>query len=387
MSTSHSQPGEASDGSDASALLHELRERAVRLLARMYLPQEKLFCFRLRRDETGGNPPRHVIEGISLRYTAIVLLALAREDSTLSEQIFGEHRIDQVLDRLIETALTSDELGSVALALWAARAWKREDADRLLEHLRKFDPLTGSHPTVEVAWCLTAQSIDGDSAGRDEPFARQLADRLMRSFSERSELFPHWPAGADAPWSRAHVSCYADLVYPIQALSHYSRFAQDPQALSVARRGADKMCALQGPQGQWWWHYDVRTGRLLEPFPVYAVHQDAMGPMALYDCQDAGGGDYRAAIRQSVLWFDNAPELTDFNLNDRSSDVIWRKVARNEPGKLTRSLQAMTSRIWSGMRAPGVNCLFKPGKVDFESRPYHMGWILYAFTTDRIGSL
>ena len=47
----------------------------------------------------------------------------------------------------------------------------------------------------------------------------------------------------------------------------------------TARPHASASCRV--PHGQWWWHYDVRDGSVVERYPVYSVHQHAMAPMAL----------------------------------------------------------------------------------------------------------
>ena len=120
-------------------------------------------------------------------------------------------------------------------------------------------------------------------------------------------------------------------------------------------------------------------GQVVEPYPVYAVHQDGMAPMALYALQAAGGDAYPQAIARSVDWLINAPELRG-SLVDGSAKVIWRKVARREPGKLSRSLQAGASRIHPGLRVPGTDTFLPRGALDYETRPYPMGWILYAWS-------
>ena len=88
--------------------------------------------------------------------------------------------------------------------------------------------------------------------------------------------------GSDVPKLRGHVSCFADFVYPIQALSYYHQATRDARAAEVAISCAERMCQMQGPEGQWWWHFDIRAGRLVEGYPVYSVHQDSMAPMALF---------------------------------------------------------------------------------------------------------
>ena len=83
----------------------------------------------------------------------------------------------------------------------------------------------------------------------------------------------------------------------------------DPRALDIARQCAQHICALQGKSGQWWWHYDYRTGEILEGYPVYSVHQDAMAPMALLALEEAGGGDYWAPIAKGLQWLYSPPKF------------------------------------------------------------------------------
>jgi hypothetical protein len=350
-----------------------MRSLAMDGLRRMYRPEEGLFAFRLRRAEGQDR-----LEGASLRYTAIVLIALADEANDVVSACLPATDPHALCGRLAGHAVRSSDLGDVALSLWAARRWRHDSAAALLSRLQSMGPAQGVYPTVEVSWCLTALTVE-PAPRPDDRLAEAIVRRLLASFQPQSALFPHWPADVHVSWMRGHVACFADLVYPIQALSQYYRAVGDPAALDAARACARQMCALQGPDGQWWWHYDVRTGRVIEKYPVYAVHQDAMGPMALYALQAACGDACPQAIARSVDWLMQAPEL-DGSLVDRAANVIWRKVARREPGKLSRSVQAAASRIHPGLRFPGAGVLFPPTAVDYESRPYHMGWILYAWS-------
>ncbi len=357
---------------DLARTAEPLRELAIRALERMYLSQQGLFAFRLRRTDQGD-----VLEGVSRRYTAVALIGLAGQPPATARQVLAGHDPLEVCDRLLMDLASMGDLGEVALTLWAGRALGHPRAVLALERLRSMQPQRGACPTVELAWCLTALSVQADAAG-DAQLAGAIAQRLVASFQSTSQLFPHWPRGARRPWLRAHVTCFADLVYPIQALSQHHRVAGSAEAMDVARRCARRMCQLQGPDGQWWWHYDVRTGRAVERYPVYAVHQDAMAPMALLAVQQAGGEDCSDAIARGLGWLADAPEIGGSLVDDRAS-VIWRKVARKEPGKLSRSLQAAASRVHPALRVPGLGMVFRPGRVDYESRPYHMGWILYAW--------
>ena len=49
---------------------------------------------------------------------------------------------------------------------------------------------------------------------------------------------------------------------------------------------------------------------------------------------------------------------------------------RGEQESEARQLRAVATSIAPGFRLGALDALFPPGKVDWESRPYHLGWIL-----------
>ena len=344
----------------------------------MYRPKEQLFAFRLRRNDQG-----EVLEGVSRRYTAMALIGLAGEDQHIAAEVLGNHSREYVCGRLLADLGESQELGEVALTTWAARMLQHQLAHKAVETLRRMYPARGAYPTIELSWALTALVIGGCPT-TDMPLARRIADVLIGSFNQKSGLFPHGPARKGLLGLGAHVSCFADFVYPIQALSYYYQATGDVLAAEIACSCADRMCQLQGAKGQWWWHFDVRTGQVVERYPVYSVHQDSMVPMALFALAKSCGRDYSASIEKGLHWLANPPEIPG-TLVDTERDVIWRKVARREPGRLVTRLQAMASYMHPAIRLPGVDVAFPPNSIDYESRPYHMGWILHAWPPEAEG--
>lgn len=359
----------------SSGIVDGIREIGIRSLGRMYRPEAGLFMFRLRRDRNGI-----VSEGISRRYSAIALIGLAGEEDRVVTSVLGGEGLRDVCGRLAGGISRAGNLGDVALAFWASCAVEYPDRRELLERLVRLESAKRVHPAVEVAWALAALCADPDSSSGE--LRENLAGRLIASFNARSGVFPH-QIGENGAGARSHVSCFADMVYPIHALSLYHGLSGDRAALDVAGRCAMRICGEQGPAGQWWWHYDLRTGDVVEPYPVYAIHQDAMAPMALFAHREAGGADFGAHVARGLSWLSGSPELDGGSLIDRDADIIWRKVARSEPGKLSRYAQALASRIHPSLRVPGLNRMFPPVAVDFEDRPYHPGWVLYAFPKER----
>jgi hypothetical protein len=359
-----------------TGLVARLRSLALQALARMYRPEERLFVFRLRRGPRGQVLP----EGLSRRYTAIALIGLAGEGEAAARPVLNGHGPHDVCGRLMAEVVRSTNLGDVALTLWAAAAVGYPDRRWAWDRLVELAPAHRPHPVVELAWTLLALCASDEPPGNG--LRDRVADRLLAAFQSRSALFPHL-AGVNGRGGRSHVACFADLVYPVHALTRYFEVSGNEAALDAARRCAERVCRAQGPAGQWWWHWDVRTGAVIEPYPVYAVHQDAMAPMAFLGLQDAAGGDFARPVARGLAWLASAPELGGGSLVDPGAGLIWRKVARREPRKLSRYLQALASRLHPALRVPGVDLAFPPGAVDHEDRPYHAGWVLHAWPRER----
>jgi hypothetical protein len=142
--------------------------------------------------------------------------------------------------------------------------------------------------------------------------------------------------------------------------------------LNAAQRCAEAICRMQGPSGQWWWHYDARNGRIFERYPVYAVHQDGMAPMALFALGEVARLDFSEPIYKVLAWISGNNELGR-DLCDSSSGVIWRSVYRPASWKKRRDEVRELLRL--RQVAEPVDDL----KIVFECRPYHLGWLLYAF--------
>jgi len=197
----------------------------------------------------------------------------------------------------------------------------------------------------------------------------------MDSWSPGSGLFPHAVGPGLVPRWRSHVACFADQVYPIQALARLHMAIGDIDALATAQACTDRICQLQGNAGQWWWHYDVRTGSVVEGYPVYSVHQHAMGPMALLDLRAAGGSVEMSTIANSLRWMQARPESGEDIIRE-DLDLTWRKVARRDPLKLVRAGMALTTAARPGWRPTRLDKVLTPGVIDRECRPYELGWLL-----------
>jgi hypothetical protein len=350
-------------------LVSKMRRIAVWALRDMYRPQEGLVVFRKKKGANGIT-----YEGLSRRYTAIVLIALANEESAVVEGILGGQAPGSVCRRLEQHLSAAPNLGDAALTLWACCVHNLGDRRQSREMLRERIRYASWYPTVEAAWALKALCVDRDAEAGD--LRERLAKELMAAFNPAAAVFSHSIGNRRS--FRDHVSCFADQIYPIQALCAYHRLMENKRALEIAGRCAEKICDVQGASGQWWWHYDRRTGKVIEGYPVYSVHQDAMAPMALFDLHRSGGADFTKAVAKGLSWMENAPEI-NASLIDPTHCAIWRKVDRRGPRKFTRYLKAAAGRIHASLPMSWIDPWFPPDSVDYECRPYHLAWLLFTW--------
>lgn len=316
--------------------------------------------------------------GTSLRYGAITALGLLRLPEPDQRTVLGGMT---AIDLVGQQAKRIDEisgLGDAALVCWAVAESGHADLDHALQRLAALDQPERPVDVVSAAWVVSALAAARPLADVE----RHLAAARQRLLAARGPaVYPH-TTSPDTPWYRAHVGSFADQVYPIQALARLHRSADDPEALAVAGTVAGAICSAQGAGGQWWWHYDSRTGAVVEGYPVYSVHQHAMGPMALLDLADAGGDGHLDAIRRGLRWLAEPPEVRSPGpgpLVLEEPPITWRKVARADHRKIVRGLRAASTRIIPGARVAALDRIYPPDVVDHECRPYELGWLLYTW--------
>jgi hypothetical protein len=367
----------------SAADIDQLCGQALKALPAMYRPDSQQFVQTVRKDPTVATGLRQ--EGSNLRYAAIAALGLAWTSPQAQRTVLAGWTAAELARHTTEVATDpATDLGAVALAGWARAEIAGEISQPVYDRLLAEVLAGGPQPTVDFSWTLSA--LLAALVVQDRPELRQAAtlaaDRLLDAQAGQGIWGHHLPRSALARY-RAHVGCFADQVYPIQALARYARATGDGRALAAANRCAGRIVELQGDAGQWWWHYDARTGDVVEGYPVYSVHQHAMAPMALFDLLEAGGDDHRAAILDGLGWLRRHPEPGGA-LIDPGTGAIWRKIGRREPGKATRSLRAVSTSVSPRWKLKVLDAIFAPGEVDYECRPYELGWLLYAWLSGGI---
>lgn len=357
-------------------LLDHLTRLSLGGLTSMYVPAERTFVQTLR-GLAGPHGPVSDAQGRNLRYAAISALGLRCVPINNQVAVLDGLGAGDFAREVGRQARTHADPGAVALAAWAVAEVTGEVDSMLYTRLRDWLTSRAPLPTVDVAWMVTAATAAGELSDAFGDIAVLGRDRLMAAQGPKG-IFPHALPAQSLGRFRAHVGCFADQVYPIQALGRHAAAEGDRGALRAANQCADAICELQGEAGQWWWHYDSRDGSVVERFPVYSVHQHAMAPMALFDLLECGGDDHTDEVLLGLDWLRTHPE-TFSELVDEERGVVWRKVGRHEPSKAARKVAAVTTSLRRGAHLPGVDRLWPATKVDHECRPYELGWLLYAW--------
>lgn len=331
------------------------------------------------RDE--GNR-KFAPEGYSIRYAAISQIGIMR---WLRYHPNDKPFLPDLWPRILARIDSINHIGDFALLLWAAAESGRDDCDRFVKMLvQRWPEGQRISNAVELGWVVQSLVCLSELADLDADTKKVLKaayDKLLKLYNPDSRLFArHDRAGLKEMLSR-RVACFADQVYPILALANYGRHFHDLRSSDVAVAVADTICRLQGPQGQWWWHYDVQTGKVAEEYPVFSVHQHGMAPMALFAVDAVVGTDHRPYIEKGLVWLDGQNELNE-QMIESDKGIIWRDIHRREIGKMFRLIRGLlvTTGLTGTHRLAGKNLFGYV--INRECRPYELGWLLYAWAEE-----
>jgi len=308
--------------------------------------------------------------------TAICLISICRSGT-------DPKRIDldcgAAMDALVESGRRLGYRGGAGLVIWANAVTEGPPLSELLRRLNvSLKDATGhvaQITTMETAWLVSglAHEYSRDPSEWTRRMLGEVVEGLLSRFDPQACLFHH--ASESAPLKhrlRRHLPNFADQIYPVQACSHAGAVGV-PQALRAAGDCAARLVELQGELGQWWWHYNSRTGAVAQPYPVYSVHQHAMAPMALMGLTAAGGEDFTAAIVRSLAWISDNELGVD--LLDGHTGTIWRdiEVKESSPRRLVRTAGSLLGGevVPDSMSADDLT-------VNYETRPYEWGWCMFA---------
>ncbi len=368
----------AAQPQESQGTVQRLISLSARGLVSMFDERTRLFCNKLEKADEGVRQ-----QGTSPRYTAMTLLGLNRLEQT---GVRSPIEIAPVLETLLADTGWVDNIGDLGLLIWLCShlaSDRLEDVNDRLDvrgALQRYPDAERGH-TMEMAWLLTGLSYWAlarpETSQGLKPLATEVYRRLEANQGKHGFFGHSSGKGSLTGRMRGWIGSFADQVYPTYAMALFSKVYGHREAQIRALQCGVAVCEAQGEQGQWWWHYNSRNGRVIDGYPVYSVHQHAMGPMALFLLGDVTGRDFSPWIYRGLEWINGKNELA-FNMESAAFNLVWRCFFRTS-SRFARYVDAMLS--------PGAKATPSPKdlKILFECRPYELGWLLYAFA-GRAGS-
>jgi hypothetical protein len=317
-------------------------------------------------------PPNESLPKSDVFYTLNVLLGLARvrrvPASIDLSAIFHRNAAD-----LVTLPVSKYAFG---VALWAAAELRFDLPSEVLRHI---DVMLSDRKNW---WSYRAQDLGMIAVGvsaqaKLDPIkwshiAAQLFAFLVERYLSRSGLFYDAAFGP-----RRRFASFASQTYLTLACYAYGELAGDTRAIEIANTCTRKIIARQGPNGEWPWFFDATSGRVVDFYEIYSVHQCGMAPAFLEHAERHGVAEARGAMIKGFNWILgknqlNIPMLvTDLHMTIRS------QVRKGElHTKMRRVLRSFQNSILGRDAA-----LIDPAGLELrqECRSYELGWILWSF--------
>lgn len=364
---------------DLAGAMESHRLRALKLMPQHFVADAGLFSHKAFLD---GGTCRNI--GTNALYSAACLIGLTSDGSTEADRLLGEIG-GACAGGVLRLAESSEDPALLGAAMWALALLGDERTAHLVLRVSSLDPRRSTSMGVGLALAgLAAAARGAASIGeRALSIAGPWAETLASRFVKRAGIFAATSPDAHRidPLHR-YVTSFASQVYPIVGLAEYA-LATSSAPLECTFAAADSIRRKQGSLGQWWWMYSSRTGEVIEGYPVYVVHQDAMAVMALAGLARFGDDSYAQPLERGLRWLNGENEL-DRPLVSDAPAWYFRAIQRrgSDPdafGGMSRAAHVrLLLRSVTGGAERGRPQRSGSLEVLTEDRSYHLGWVLVA---------
>ena len=370
-------------------MLKKLAQLANEGLKKMYLSEKGIFCHRLlgsKLQKEGENP----------FYTLMAIIGLAKaRKKGLKPSFVPEDLFQNVLNNFA----TTDYLGFWSYALWAAFILEDKNINSIVTRCEKlFKNLLNLRKPIrsmEIAYLLygICEYLTKERSKKLITLADEVFQALIKTFHETSGLFSFTTRTSRKNIVMMRINqnlgSFASQINSIMALSKYYQISDNKTALKIAKDCANVICNFQGELGQWWWIYNAKKGFIVEGYPVYSIHQDGVAIVSFLELQKSLGEPlYEKNLKKGLQWLEGQNELK-IKMYDEKNKIIWRAIQRKEnPSSQETGSWGLGKKSYFKMQLASLlnSSIVKkfplPDKYELllESRPYHNGWILLAWS-------
>ena len=280
-----------------------LVDYALKGLDRCWLPECGRWSHIYHLD--GRDPPNESVPPSDVFYTLNVLLGLARVQNFPRGINLPETYRRNVV-QLLTLPVSKYAFG---MALWAGAELQLEVPADVLRHVEAMladKDQWRSFRAQDLGMILVGVVAQAKLDRKKwSPIAAGLFAFLVDRYCSPSGLF------FDAAFGpRRRYASFATQTYLQLACYAYGELVNDNRAIEIANACAQKLIALQGPNGEWPWFFDAASGLVVDFYEVYPVHQYGMAPAFLERAEQHGVPQARAAIIKGFNWVLGRNQLT-----------------------------------------------------------------------------
>ena len=355
---------------DVQPDVRALNSLAVRSLVSLYDEPSGLFSGRATLSDNSLQ-----LSEPSRKHSVVALLGLHR---LVESGGYVPFDLAAIRDAVLKDNSWVTNAGELGLLTWFAAVCAPEELDRIFKEFDFENALSiyadgRQGRTNGIAWFLAGLAHARMARPNSPSLLEDLAVdayHLLTGNQGDDGIFGH---AAQPGFPRealyARLGSFTDQIYAIYSLSVFARAFQVEEPLDAALSCANAVCGLQGEMGQWWFLYDKRTTKVVNPYPVFSVHQDGTAPCGLLALEEATGRSFQPSIFKGLPWVFGANEL-GADLRNLDKGLIWHSIGPAK--KITRYWKAVLG-ILKISPNPHANDL----AIRYECRPDHFGWLLY----------
>jgi hypothetical protein len=343
---------------------------ALKGLRQCWLPEHGRWSHIYHLDRRAS--PNESLPHSDVFYTLNVLLGLSRV-----AEVPASINLSEIFHRnAVQLTTLPVPKYAFGMALWAAAALELgmpEEVARNLKVLLTDQARWKTFRAQDLGMLLTGVVAQTKSGAREwAPFADPLFRFAKERFHSESGLFFDAPSGL-----RRRFASFATQVYLSIACYHYGEFAGNSSAIAMATGCVRKLIDLQGPQGEWPWFFDAASGRMLDFYEVYSVHQYGMAPALLEWAERFDVPGARDALVKGFKWVLGGNQLRRSMLVPELGLSIRSQVRKHE---LTTKMQRVLRAVRNAYLGRPSGLIENSGVgLRLECRSYELGWILWSF--------
>lgn len=306
----------------------------------------------------------------TLQAGIVVLLGLLRAEETGTDQPFSTGALrTRILGDLGGGDVSVGELG---LALWAeSRAGGDAigEIDGLIRRatVRGFEKV----PLEQLAWLASGLSesavLTGEDVGLLGEVKAELIARIVADTGLARDVHARRLGSAVPVASEFHLlHAFAQLVR-----------AGSEELRSPTEELASALLRLQRDDGAWPGLIDPARATAAVVYPVLAVTQIAVAPIALRSASRLGiDGDFQGAISAGMEWAAGENALGLRLVHEKDARIDRGILPRRKPGALGRGISSAARRIIGQAHEPDPRQLI----IDPAASSEDLGWVLEAWS-------